>query len=177
MSEPRPAILVIEDEPEIRRFLRASLAAEGYRVVEAASGERGAIDAGTHKPDMAIVDLGLPDLDGVEVIRRIRAWSAMPIVVLSARVQERSRSTRSTPAPTTTSPSPSASASCSRASRALRNAARSAAAKNPVFEDTKTDLEKRLVLRRRAVHLTPIEFKLVVCLAKHLGMVVPTGSC
>src|SRR6185295_19910621 len=91
MSEPRPAILVIEDEPEIRRFLRASLAAEGYRVVEAASGERGAIDAGTHEPDMAIVDLGLPDIDGVEVIRRIRAWSPMPIVVLSARVQERSK--------------------------------------------------------------------------------------
>ena len=84
-------ILVVEDEPEIRRFLRSSLAAEGYRVVESPTGGRGAIDAGTHKPDLAIVDLGLPDVDGVEVIRRIREWSPMPILVLSARVQERSK--------------------------------------------------------------------------------------
>ena len=76
MTEPQPTILVVEDEPEIRRFLRSSLGAEGYRVVEAETGERGAIDAGTHKPDLAIVDLGLPDIDGVEVIRRIRALVA-----------------------------------------------------------------------------------------------------
>ena len=81
-------ILVVEDEPEIRRFLRSSLASEGYRVVESANARRGAIDAGTHKPDLAIVDLGLPDFDGKEVIRQIRAWSPMPIVVLSARAQE-----------------------------------------------------------------------------------------
>jgi len=69
MTELRPTILVIEDEPEIRRFLRTSLGAEGYRVVEADTGERGVIDAGTHKPDLAIVDLGLPDVHGTEVIR------------------------------------------------------------------------------------------------------------
>ena len=80
---------VVEDEPEIRRFLRASLDVEGYRVVESATGRRGTIDAGSHKPDLAIVDLGLPDIDGIEVIRSIRAWSAMPIIVLSARAQER----------------------------------------------------------------------------------------
>ena len=91
MTEPRATVLVVEDEPEIRRFLRSSLGAEGYRLVESASGERGALDAGTHKPDLAIVDLGLPDIDGVEVIRRIRAWSPMPILVLSARAQERSK--------------------------------------------------------------------------------------
>ena len=88
MTELRATILVVEDEPEIRRFLRTSLGAEGYRVVEAESGARGAIDASTHKPDLAIVDLGLPDMDGVEVIRRIRAWSPMPIIVLSARARE-----------------------------------------------------------------------------------------
>ena len=91
MTEPRPTILVVEDEPEIRRFLRSSLSSEGYRVVESANGARGSVDAGTHKPDLAIVDLGLPDIDGVEVIRRIRRWSSMPIIVLSARVQERSK--------------------------------------------------------------------------------------
>src|SRR5262245_65759479 len=84
-------ILVVEDEPEIRRFLRSSLAAEGYRVVEAENAKRGAIDAGSHKPDLAIVDLALPDLDGKDLIRQIRSWSPMPIVVLSARSQERSK--------------------------------------------------------------------------------------
>src|SRR5437762_5970218 len=91
MSEPRPVVLIIEDEPEIRRFLRAAFGAEGLRVVEAATGRRGSIDAGTHKPDLAIVDLALPDIDGIEVIRHIREWSPMPIIVLSARVQEQSK--------------------------------------------------------------------------------------
>src|SRR5262249_32663373 len=91
MSEPRATVLVVEDEPEIRRFLRTSLATEGYRVVESETGERGAIGAGTDKPDLAIVDLGLPDIDGVNVIRRIREWSPMPIIVLSARAFERSK--------------------------------------------------------------------------------------
>src|SRR5687768_16833391 len=84
-------ILVIEDEPGIRSFLRSSLGAEGYRVVESPNGRRGTLDAGMHKPDLAIVDLGLPDFDGVEVIRRIREWSPMPILVLSARIHERSK--------------------------------------------------------------------------------------
>src|SRR5262249_40565926 len=83
-----PTVLVVEDEPEIPLFVRTALGAEGYGVVEAESGERGATAAGTHKPDLAIVDLGLPDIDGVEVIRRIRAWSRMPIIVLSARARE-----------------------------------------------------------------------------------------
>src|SRR6266567_4216241 len=91
MAEPRPAILIVEDEPEIRRFLLAAFGVEGYRVVESTTGRRGSIDAGTHKPDLAIVDLGLPDVDGIEVIRRIRQWSPMPIVVLSARLREQSK--------------------------------------------------------------------------------------
>src|SRR5437867_12446903 len=85
MAEPRPAILIVEDEPEIRRFLRTAFGADGYRVVESATGRRGSIDAGTHKPDLAIVDLGLPDMDGIDVIRRIREWSPMPIIALSSR--------------------------------------------------------------------------------------------
>ncbi len=89
--EPRATLLVIEDEPEIRRFLRSSLGAEGYRVVESASGRRGAIDARTHTPDMAIVDLGLPDMDGVDVVRDIRKWSPMPVLILSARAYERAK--------------------------------------------------------------------------------------
>jgi two-component system KDP operon response regulator KdpE len=175
MSESRPAILVVEDEPEIRRFLRSSLAAEGYRVVEAASGERGAIDAGTHKPDMAIVDLGLPDLDGVEVIRRIRAWSSMPIVVLSARVAERSKIDALDAGADDYITKPfGVGELLARVRVALRHVARSASGEEILFlEKTKVDLKKRQVIRNgAAVHLTPIEFKLMVCLAKHLGLVV-----
>jgi two-component system KDP operon response regulator KdpE len=89
--DPRPTILVVEDEPEIRRFLRSSLEAEGYRVAEASTARRGVVDAGTHKPDVVIVDLGLPDFDGVEVVRQVRQWSTVPILILSARTQERSK--------------------------------------------------------------------------------------
>ena len=91
MAEPRATVLVVEDEPEIRRLLKSALGAEGYRIVESASGRRGAIDAGTHKPDLAIVDLGLPDLDGVEVIEGIRGWLPVPVIVLSARHLEQSK--------------------------------------------------------------------------------------
>ncbi|MGH8035963.1 MAG: response regulator, partial [Lysobacterales bacterium] len=75
MTRPGATILIIEDEPEIRGFLKTSLGAAGYKVVSSATGHRGAIDAATHKPDLAMVDLGLPDLDGLDVIRRIREWS------------------------------------------------------------------------------------------------------
>src|SRR6185436_8901467 len=88
MTKLCATILIVEDEPDIRRFLRSALGAEGHKVVESITARRGAIDATTHKPDLAIVDLGLPDYDGIAVIRQIRAWSPMPIIVLSARVQE-----------------------------------------------------------------------------------------
>ena len=88
MSGAGHLILVIEDEPQIRHFLRTTLTAEGYRVIEAENGERGVLEAATHSPDLVMVDLGLPDLDGVEVVKRIRAWSALPILILSARSAE-----------------------------------------------------------------------------------------
>jgi two-component system KDP operon response regulator KdpE len=166
--EAKPAILVVEDEPEIRRFLRSTLGAEGYRVVESERGERAAIDAGTHKPDLAIVDLGLPDIDGVEVIRRIRGWSPMPILVLSARVQERSKIEALDAGADDYVTKPfGVGELLARVRAALRHVA------TLLLEDAKVDLEKREVLRGGvAVHLTPIEFRLLACLAKHLGMVV-----
>jgi two-component system KDP operon response regulator KdpE len=170
-----PSILVVEDEPEIRRVVSTSLAAAGYRVVEAASGERGAIDAGTHKPDMAIVDLGLPDLDGVELIRRIRAWSSMPIVVLSARVQERSKIEALDAGADDYITKPfGVGELLARVRVALRHVAQSGDGEQVLMlEGTKVDLQKRQVTRNgAAVHLTPVEFKLLACLAKHLGMVV-----
>jgi two-component system KDP operon response regulator KdpE len=84
-------VLVIEDEPEIRRFVRQALQAEGLRVVEAELLQRGLSDAATRKPDLVILDLGLPDGDGSDFIRAVRAWSEMPIIVLSARVEEQEK--------------------------------------------------------------------------------------
>jgi two-component system KDP operon response regulator KdpE len=167
-------ILVVEDEPEIRRFLRSSLGAEGYRVVESPTGGRGAIDAGTHKPDLAIVDLGLPDFDGVEVIRRIRAWSPMPILVLSARIQERSKIEALDAGADDYVTKPfGVGELLARVRVALRHATQPPSGKELVFPDVKINFEKRRASRGGSdVHLTPIEFRLLACLAKHLGMVV-----
>jgi two-component system KDP operon response regulator KdpE len=174
MSSARATVLVVEDEPEIRRFLRSSLGAEGYRVVESADGERGAIDAGTHKPDLAIIDLGLPDIDGVEVIRRIRAWSPMPVVVLSARAQERAKIEALDAGADDYITKPfGVGELLARVRAALRHATRSPSGTVLFLGKAKVDLEKRRATRDgNEVHLTPIEFKLLACLAKHLGMVV-----
>jgi two-component system KDP operon response regulator KdpE len=176
MSELRATILVIEDEPEIRRFLRTSLGAEGYRVVEAESGTRGAIEAGTHKPDLAIIDLGLPDLDGVEVIRRIRAWSSMPIIVLSARAREQAKVEALDAGADDYVTKPFGIGELlARLRVALRHSARTGAggATAICFGKVEVDLERRRVAREgREVRLTPIEFRLLASLAQHLGMVV-----
>jgi len=174
MTEPRSTILVVEDEPEIRRFLRSSLGADGYRVVEAESGSRGAIDAGSQKPDLAIVDLGLPDIDGVEVIRRIRSWSPMPILVLSARAQERSKIEALDAGADDYVTKPfGVGELLARVRVALRHALRPSSGKALSFGDVTIDFEKRRAVRKDVeVHLTPIEFRLLGVLAKHLGLVV-----
>ena len=167
-------ILVVEDEPEIRRFLRSSLGAEGYRVVEAENARRGAIDAGAHKPDLAIVDLALPDLDGKELIRQIRGWSSMPIVVLSARNQERSKIDALDAGADDYLTKPfGVGELLARVRAGLRHAVRSPAAQPLSLGETRIDLEKRRAWRGDAeIRLTPIEFRLLACLAKHLDMVV-----
>jgi CheY-like chemotaxis protein len=85
---PQPTAIIIEDEPQIRRFVRAALEAEGWQVFEADTAQRGLTDAGTRKPDLLVLDLGLPDADGMRVIADVRGWSAVPIIVLSARSDE-----------------------------------------------------------------------------------------
>jgi two-component system KDP operon response regulator KdpE len=175
VTDARATILVIEDEPEIRRFLRSALVAEGYKVVESATGRRGWIDAASHKPDLAIVDLALPDADGKEVIRHIRAWSPMPIVVLSARVQEREKVAALDAGADDYVTKPfGVGELLARVRAALRHAVRSAAPGQRLqLGDVKLDLQARRATRGAAdVHLTPIEFRLVACLARHLGMVV-----
>ena len=175
MAEPRPTILVVEDEPEIRRFLRAALGVEGYRVVESATGRRGSIDAGTHKPDLAIVDLALPDVDGIEVIRRIREWSAMPIIVLSARILENSKIEALDAGANDYVTKPfGVGELLARMRAALRHAVRSPSGTSILrFGNAVVDLEKRTASHdREEIRLTPIEFRLLATLAKHVGMVV-----
>lgn len=175
MADPRATILVVEDEPEIRRFLRAALGAEGYRVVESASGRRGSIDAGTHKPDLVIVDLGLPDVDGVDVIRHIRAWSPMPIVVLSARVQELAKIEALDAGANDYVTKPfGVGEMLARVRAGLRHAVRSASGAGVLrFGVAVVDLERRMASRGdEDVHLTPLEFRLLATLARNHGMVV-----
>src|SRR5688572_7347221 len=88
MSKTEPLILVVEDEASMRRFLHVTLSSHGYRVVEAETAARGIAEATVHNPDVVLLDLGLPDTDGLDVTKRIREWSAMPIIVLSARERE-----------------------------------------------------------------------------------------
>ena len=175
MSEPRSTVLLIEDEPEIRRFVRTALAAEGYRVVESAAGRRGTIDAGSHRPDVAIVDLGLPDMDGIEVIRRIREWSAMPILVLSARSHERSKIEALDAGADDYVTKPfGVGELLARVRVAARRAVRQPTGDALLrLERAVIDLDRRTATRDGAdLHLTPIEFRLLACLAKHADMVV-----
>ncbi len=175
MTAPRATILIVEDEPEIRRFLRSSLGAEGYKVVESATGRRGAIDATTHKPDLAIIDLGLPDIDGVEVIRQIRQWSVMPVLVLSARAREHAKIEALDAGADDYITKPfGVGELLARVRVAMRHAVRPASGLGVLkLEEATVDLEARKALRAgREVHLTPIEFRLITHLAKHLGMVV-----
>jgi two-component system KDP operon response regulator KdpE len=175
MAELRPTILLVEDEPEIRRFLRTSLTSEGYRIVESPSGRRGSIDAATHKPDLAIVDLGLPDMDGVVVIRNIRSWSPMPIIVLSARVHERGKLEAFEAGADDYVTKPFGIGELvARIRVALRHAVRVHDGDQVVvLDDATIDLQKRVAQRRgERLRLTPLEFRLVATLAKHLGMVV-----
>ena len=174
MAESLPTVLIVEDEPEIRGLLRASLGSEGYRVVEAGSGARGAIDAGTHKPDVAIVDLGLPDMDGLDAIRRIRQWSSLPIIVLSARIQEQSKVAALDAGADDYITKPFGMGELlARVRVALRHTFRSPAGEVLRFGSVDIDLQKRSARRDgREIHFTPLEFRLLGCLGKHLGLVV-----
>src|SRR5436190_7426161 len=91
MAELHPVILVIEDEPPLKKFLRVTLESQNYTVIEATRGEEGLRHAATARPDLIILDLGLPDMDGVEVARRLREWSAIPVIVVSARGKEQEK--------------------------------------------------------------------------------------
>ena len=184
MSIAMPVAIVIEDEPQIRRFVRAALEAEGWQVFEAATAQRGLSEAGTRKPDLLVLDLGLPDGDGLDVIRDVRSWSAVPIVVLSARADESDKIAALDAGADDYLTKPFGVGELLARVRANlrrpRTAVGGASAGSPdggeplfTFGDVEVDRTARLVRRSGAeVHLTPIEYRLLTVLAVNAGRVL-----
>jgi two-component system KDP operon response regulator KdpE len=165
-------ILVIEDEQEIRRFLRVSLENHGYRLVEAAAGREGLRHAADQQPDLMILDLGLPDIDGMDVIREVRQWSQVPIIILSARGQEQEKVKALDLGADDYLTKPfSVGELLARLRVALRHAVQwKSEPGDPVFE---LDLGARQVfVGSTELHLTPIEYRLLTTLVKYAGRVV-----
>jgi two-component system KDP operon response regulator KdpE len=175
---PGPCVVLIEDEVQIRRFLRAALVGNGFRLFEADTGEAGVTEAATRQPDIVILDLGLPDMDGLEVIRRIRGWSVVPVIVLSARGQERDKITAlDAGADDYVSKPFNVGELLARMRVALRHAARRAMGAREETSVTLGDLHVDLLKRQvhvgeRPVHLTPIEYRLLATLIRHAGKVL-----
>lgn len=168
-------VLIIEDEQPIRRFLRASLVAEGYRIEEAETGEEGLRRAVQQPPDLMILDLGLPGMDGQEVLRRFREWSTAPVIVLSARDHEKQKVEALDGGADDYVTKPfGVGELLARMRTALRHAHRVASDTSVVMiGELRVDLAARLVYRLdKEVHLTPLEYKLLVTLLKHSGKVL-----
>jgi len=177
MSENAASILIIEDEKPIVRFLRTTLGAQGYTLHEADTAQAGLTHAAACRPNLILLDLGLPDMEGLEVIRRLRAWSAVPIIIISARGQESDKVAALDAGADDYLTKPfGVPELMARIRVALRHAGRAAdQAESAVFisGDLKVDLAGHLVfLKAREVSLTPIEFRLLAVLVKHAGKVL-----
>jgi two-component system, OmpR family, KDP operon response regulator KdpE len=168
-------ILVIEDEQAIRRFLKASLMNEGFRVSEASSGQEGLRMASDLPPDLVILDLGLPDLDGHEVLKRLSEWYTLPIIILSARDQELQKiSALDCGADDYVTKPFSVGELLARIRTAMRHSHRTEPESTTIaIGDLRVDLGARLVYREAdEVHLTPLEYKLLITMMKHAGKVL-----
>jgi two-component system KDP operon response regulator KdpE len=178
MPEPSLRVLVVDDEPAIRRFLRVSLTARGYTIFEAADGESGLQAVLTHRPDLLILDLGLPDLDGVQVTRYLREWTQLPIIILSVREQESDKIAALDAGADDYLTKPfSLGELLARIRVALRHQA--ATASEPVFREGGlcVDLSRRLVtVDSQETQLTPTEYDLLRVLVVNAGKVVTHGQ-
>lgn len=177
MTKTAPVIIVIEDDPPIRRFLRTGLSTQGFTVFEADTGKQGIVEAGVRKPDLVILDLGLPDMDGVEVIKAIRTWSAIPIIILSARSSEQHKIDALDAGADDYLTKPFGFGELlARIRVALRHAIRPMEhiqADVFVTANLKVDLHNRVVsIDEQEIHLTPIQYRLLVVLVKHAGRVL-----
>ncbi|MGH7434543.1 MAG: response regulator [Polyangiaceae bacterium] len=169
-------LLVIDDEPQVRRFLRSSLASTEYKLVEAATAEAGLAEAASHPPDVVLLDLGLPDLDGLEVTRRLREWTTVPIIVLSARGEEKDKIAALDAGADDYLTKPfSLPELLARIRVAERHSQQLDDKKEVLFVlgDLKIDFAARVVtVAGEEVRLTPIEYKLLVTLARRAGRVL-----
>jgi two-component system, OmpR family, KDP operon response regulator KdpE len=175
VSEIRSRILVIDDERPIRRFLRTSLASHGYEILEAASGEEGLLSAAQHHPDLIILDLGLPGMDGIEVTRRLREWYQAPIIILSVREQEQDKIAALDAGANDYLTKPFGVGELTARMRAsLRHLAKEGE-NEPVMQIDQLQIDfahHRVTLAEREIDLTPTEYELLKVLTRHAGKVL-----
>lgn len=170
-------LLLIEDDPQIRRFLQATLASQGFRLVEAPTGAAGLAEAASHPPELVILDLGLPDMDGLEVIQKLREWTRIPILILSARGREQDKiEALDAGADDYVSKPFGIGELLARVRVALRHVAWGGGEGEEsrfAVGELSVDLARRSVtVAGRAVHLTPIEYRLLAVLVRHPGRIV-----
>ena len=174
MSEPKPVAVLVEDEPQIRRFVRAALEEEGWQVFEATTVAQGLVECGTRKPDLVVLDLGLPDADGLDLITDLRTWSEVPLIVLSARTTEAQKVAALDAGANDYLSKPFGIGELlARVRVATRRRDGSGKRATAHFGDVVVDLAARRVTRAAVeVHLTPIEYRLLGTLIADAGKVL-----
>lgn len=175
MSANAPVALIVEDEAPIRRFVRMALEGAGWRVVEAATMRQGLIDAGTHAPELVVLDLGLPDGDGIDLLRDLRAWSQVPVIVLSARTDEEDKVGALDAGADDYLTKPFGVAELLARVRANQRRAATATGHAGLlrFGDVEVDPDARIVRKGGVeVHLSPTEYRLLLFLVQHSGKVL-----